>query len=100
MAAFAVHQSVEKALKAAIVDLRRQIPPRTHDLVELGRHLAVPEGVSAALRRLNPHYAVSRDPDAANGVPAEQYDRELAEELLALGERVRAWVRSELTTRP
>lgn len=56
--------------------------------------------MAAALRRLNAHYAVSRDPDAANGVPAEQYDRELAEELLALGERVRAWVRSELTTRP
>ena len=96
MVAFNVHQAVEKILKAAVVELRREIPPRTHNLVELGRLLGVPEDIAALLRRLNPEYTISRYPDAANGIPAEQYDAERADELLHMGERVIEWTRSAL----
>lgn len=98
LVAFLAHQAAEKALKAAAIELLRQPPPRTHDLTELARVLDVPAVVAAATRRLNPHYAVSRYPDAANGVPAEQYDGTIARELLDACEEVMAWVDSALTT--
>ncbi len=81
-AAFACHQAVEKWLKGAVIELRRALPPKTHNLVELGRVLEVPEEVMSELRLLNPEYATSRSPDAANGVPAENYDKRRASMLL------------------
>jgi HEPN domain-containing protein len=35
---------------------------------------------------------ISRYPDAANGIPAQNYDRSRAEELVGLAERVERWV--------
>jgi HEPN domain-containing protein len=96
-AAFACHQAVEKWLKGAIIHLRRTLPPKTHNLVELGRVLEVPEDVMSDLRLLNPEYATSRYPDAANGVPAENYDERRANMLLQAAERVQRWVTSALT---
>ncbi|MDR7551298.1 MAG: HEPN domain-containing protein, partial [Armatimonadota bacterium] len=66
-------------------------------LVELGRVLAVPEEVLSDLRLLNPEYATSRYPDAANGVPAENYDERRATALLQAAERVQRWVTEALT---
>ncbi len=79
-------------LKGVWIHLKRAAPPRHHDLVDLGTELGVSEPVRAALRRLNPEYVVSRYPDAANGVPAENYDVELALELVSHAERVERWV--------
>ncbi len=98
-AAFACHQAVEKWLKGAIIELRRTLPPKTHSLVELGRVLGVPEEVMSDLRLLNPEYATSRYPDAANGIPAENYDERRATLLLDAAERVQRWVTSALTGR-
>jgi HEPN domain-containing protein len=96
-AAFACHQAVEKWLKGAVIHLRRTLPPKTHNLVELGRVLEVPEAVMSDLRLLNPEYATSRYPDAANGVPAENYDERRASMLLEAAQRVQRWVTSALT---
>ncbi len=98
-AAFSCHQAAEKWLKGAVIELRRTLPPKTHNLIELGRLLEVPEEVMSDLRLLNPEYAASRYPDAANGVPAENYDARKAGMLLEAAERVRAWVTSALTGR-
>ncbi|MDR7521223.1 MAG: HEPN domain-containing protein [Armatimonadota bacterium] len=98
-AAFACHQAAEKWLKGAIIELRRSMPPKTHNLVELGRLLEVPEEVLSDLRLLNPEYATSRYPDAANGVPAENYDERRASTLLEAAERVHQWVTAALTGR-
>lgn len=84
-------------MKGAIIELQRQLPPKTHNLVELGRTLGVPEDVMSDLRLLNPEYATSRYPDAANGVPAENYDLRKARQLLEAAERVQQWVTSALT---
>ncbi len=97
--AFGCHQAAEKWLKAAVIELRRTLPPKTHNLVELGRLLEVPEEVMSDLRLLNPEYAASRYPDAANGVPAENYDDRKARLLLEAAERVHRWVTSALTGR-
>lgn len=96
-AAFACHQAADKWLKGAIIELQRRLPPKTHNLVELGRALGVPEDVLSDLRLLNPEYATSRYPDAANGVPAENYDLRKAQHLLEATERVKRWVTSALT---
>lgn len=48
---------------------------------------------------MNPEYAASRYPDAANGVPAENYDERKARLLLEAAERVHRWVTSALTGR-
>lgn len=73
------------------------MPPKTHNLVELGRLLNVPEEVLSDLRLLNPEYVTSRCPDAANGVPADNYDERRAAMLLEAAERVHRWVTSALT---
>ncbi len=93
-AAFHAHQAAEKALKALIIELRREVPPRIHNLIALARHLGIDdEDILEALRRLNPHYRISRYPDAANGVPMEVYSESIASELLELAERVVAWAK-------
>ncbi len=91
-AAFHSHQAAEMLLKGLWIHVKRAAPPRFHNLVELGAEVGAPEPVLAALRRLNPEYVVSRYPDAANGIPAENYDRARAEDLCALAERVEQWV--------
>jgi len=72
-AAFQCHQAVEKALKAAHIELQRAMSPKTYNLLDLARPLGPPPEVMSALRLLNPEFAVSRYPDAANGIPAEMY---------------------------
>ncbi len=95
--AFACHQAVEKAMKAAFIERKRRMPPKTHDLLELARRLGAPEPVLSEVRLINPEYAVSRYPDAANGVPAEMYDERKAKLLLEATEKVWQWVTSVLT---
>lgn len=94
--AFFSHQTAEMLLKGLWIQVKRSAAPRFHDLVQLGSEFQAPEDVRAALRRLNAEYVVSRYPDAANGVPAENYDRERAAELLLLAERVDAWISGTL----
>lgn len=99
-AAFHAHQAAEKALKAAIVELRRELPPHIHNLVRLADILGIrDEEILEALRRLNPHYRVARYPDAANGVPMEVYSEAIASELVLLAERVVSWVREAIASR-
>lgn len=90
--AFHCHQAAEMLLKGLWIHRKRSAPPRFHDLVQLGADLEVPDDVIAALRRLNPEYVIARYPDAANGVPAQNYDRARAEELVVLAARVESWV--------
>jgi HEPN domain-containing protein len=90
--AFHCHQAAEMLLKGLWIHRKRSAAPRFHDLVQLGADLEVPDDVIAALRRLNPEYVIARYPDAANGVPAQNYDRARAEELVVLAARVESWV--------
>ena len=96
-AAFHAHQAAEKALKAAIIVVRRELPPRIYNLLELARILGIEdEELLEALRRLNPHYRIARYPDAANGVPMEVYSENIASELVSLAEQVVAWTKKTI----
>lgn len=96
-ATFHAHQAAESALKAVWLHAASALAPRTHRLMDLAEMVTAPPEVVAACRRLNPHYAGSRYPDAANGNPADNYDEALARELLANAERVMAWCLEQLS---
>lgn len=99
LGAFACHQAIEKAMKAAYIQMKRSMPPKTHNLLELAKELDAPETFISDARLLNPEYAVSRYPDAANGVPVEMYDESKAKFLLEVTERLWQWVISVLTSK-
>lgn len=96
-AAFYSHQAAEKVLKAVIIEKLRLLPPKTHNLIELMNRIADAgidiNEVADDLRDLNPHYLVSRYPDAANGVPSEVYSRRMAENCVNSAARVVEWAR-------
>jgi HEPN domain-containing protein len=83
-ALFAAHQAVEKAIKAAYMELRRERAPRTHDLVELyrGLGLTLPEDLIEALSELTPYYAVARYPNAGLEKPWKGISAGLARRLV------------------
>jgi hypothetical protein len=94
VAAFLAQQAVEKYLEGVWMVLKREGPPRTHSLTELGDALAVPPETRRHLVYLNPDYTTARYPDAANGVPYEVYDRPTAEAKVRAAEGAFAWLRS------
>jgi len=95
-AAFHSHQAAEKALKTLIIERLRVSPPKTHNLLTLSEALkgVVDLGeVLDDLKDLNPHYLVSRYPDAANGVPSEVYSKRMAEACLSMARGVVEWAK-------
>ena len=96
LCAFFCQQAVEKGLKALWIYQHKEMPPKTHDLTELASHLDAPGRFGTALLELNPLFATTRYPDAANGVPARMYNEEIARARLRDAEEVMAWCRSEL----
>jgi HEPN domain-containing protein len=96
LCAFFCQQAVEKALKALWIYRRKEMAPKIHDITELAARLDAPGRLHTALKELNPLFATTRYPDAANGVPARMYDQSIAQERLGDAEEVMAWCRSEL----
>ncbi|MDI6701480.1 MAG: HEPN domain-containing protein [Methanothermobacter wolfeii] len=94
--AFLSQQAAEKSLKALYIHKKRASPGSTHSLIFLANELNVPEEFMSGLRKLNPDFIITRYPDAAQGLPYELYDREIAEERLEIAGRVMEWVRKEL----
>ncbi len=89
-ALFAAHQAVEKALKAAIMVLKRARPPRTHDLTRLLAELdiEIPRELATAVSELSPYYTAARYPNAGLERPWEAISRETAERLVGAARRV------------
>ena len=98
VAAFLAQQAVEKFLKAAWMGVLRRDQPHSHSLLELARPFEMPAGLGPRLAYLNLDYTVARYPDAANGVPFEQYDRATADEKLAIAGEAFRWIESLFAT--
>lgn len=98
-AAFFCQQAAEKGLKALHIEIRKASSGPGHSLVFLGRELGAPKELLTFLRELNPEYIVSRYPDAANGLPHENYDETIATRLIAGVEGVHRWI-EDLISRP
>lgn len=101
MSCFNSQQSVEKALKAAILAATITSPPRTHVIREL---IAKAESMGLILEKriknLDSYYMMARYPDAIAGesAPYELYDREEAQEVLALAKDALASIRDWMET--
>ena len=74
LCAFLCHQAALKYLKGFIIETKKKLPQKTHDLVSLGKEAEVEAKILTRLRTLNPHFKISRYPDAANGIPCHNYD--------------------------
>ena len=97
VAAFLSEQATEKYLKGAFLEIHSAPALRTHYLMQLGQELGAPESVLKDLAYLTPDYTISRYPNAANAVPYEIYDQELAENKVAAARRIIQWLRTLMT---
>lgn len=94
--AFLSQQSVEKGLKALYIHQKKQLPDKTHNLLSLARAVTVPKEMFGSLRALNPDFVTTRYPDAANGIPADIFDKEIAQDHLKKAEEMVDWIREML----
>jgi HEPN domain-containing protein len=94
-AVFFAQQVAEKALKALYLHRLNESPYR-RNLVVLANQVAAPPAVLHACRALNPAYTTTRYVDAANGVPADMFDADAANQALCDADTVSAWVLAEL----
>ncbi len=96
-APFYAHQACEKLLKALYIETNKDMPPKTHSLIELGKSVKVSKNVLNNLRDLNPEYVVSRYPDATYGVPSELYTQEKSRKNLRKAKEVITWIRARMS---
>jgi len=89
-ALFASQQAVEKAMKAAYIVLKRERPPRTHDLMELhsGLGTRLSEDLTETLSELTPYYSVARYPNAGLEKPWLGISKSLARRLVEASKRI------------
>ena len=93
---FFCHQAVEKAMKAAIVQNLRELPPRSHNLTELCDALDMPRKFRAFFMELTPEYVITRYPDAAGGPIESLYDGHISRRILDRTKEVLSWVSKRL----
>jgi len=89
-ALFATHQAVEKALKAAIMALKKKRPPKTHDLTRLLAltELKLERELEIGISELSPYYIIARYPNAGLERPWESISKETAQRLIEIAEKL------------
>ena len=93
---FFSQQAAEKLLKAAWILQKRELPPKTHNLVMMARNLGAPERIIDEAAELSPEYFLTRYPNVDVGIPEEIYTRLSAERHLKAAEAVREWTETLL----
>ncbi len=94
-AVFFAQQAAEKALKAVLIG-RLHKEPRGHNLIIFANDLNAPLDVMNAAAELNLEFLASRNPEHAEGVPAQMYDLASANLHVEAGQRVTDWSRTML----
>ncbi|MBW2039165.1 MAG: HEPN domain-containing protein [Deltaproteobacteria bacterium] len=83
IAAFLAHQSIEKLLKAMFAIKGKKVP-KTHYIDELAQELKLEAKLINDISELTIDYTFSRYPDVAEGVPYEEYTKEIAQEKVTI----------------
>jgi HEPN domain-containing protein len=87
---FFSQQAAEKALKAASASVHTR-SPKGHNLIHIANTLNAPVEIMNASAELNSEFLLARNPDAAEGVPAQMYDRASARLHLRCAQDVVEW---------
>ena len=90
---FFSQQAAEKALKAAVVD-RQHRNPKGHNLVQIANSLDAPVDIMNAAAELNPEFLMTRQPETAEGVPAQMYDKAAARLHLRCAQEILDWAKA------
>ncbi len=91
---FLCHETIEKGLKALYIERERRLPPRSHDLLRLATTVEVPSQFGEVISEVDSSYILTRYPDAAEGVPAETYERDEAAHVLRRTKEVFEWIQT------
>ena len=92
---FLSHQAVEKGLKAFCLKKLGEMP-QTHSIIYLAKIMSAPSELMSGIRDLNPEYLITRYPDMAGGLPAENYDKEIADKHLETAKKVFLWLEKQI----
>lgn len=90
LAAFMSQQSVEKALKALLIQKTEDFP-KIHDLTKLAKMVDAPVKIVELCAKINPAYIASRYPDIAR-----KYSKKECSELLKYAKQVLEWTKKNL----
>lgn len=96
-ACFNAQQAAEKALKA-LAFFRGADLVKSHSLVTIAKDLKLNGELATFASKLDLYYLTARYPDALpeNAVPAENFDRTMAQEALRMAEKFLVRVKEEL----
>ena len=89
-------QSAEKALKALFIKKFNKMPEKTHDLIKLGKKVAIPEKYLEALYELNPEWIPARYPDASATTPFRDYDEASAKLHFQKAKEIVQWTKKQI----
>ncbi len=93
--AFFAQQAAEMVLRAAVIQKQQKVP-RGHNLISMAGALSAPAQVNNAASELNPTFLSTRNPEAVDGVPAQNFDRKSARFYLRCAQTIVDWVKSDL----
>lgn len=87
-------------LKAFVMNLFKIRSLTTHNITELimkvSQKIKVPADLLSKARYLTPHYMISRYPDAAAGVPYQNYDENISKTCIEYPEDILKWAKNNL----
>jgi len=89
-------QVAEKGLKALYIARKQNLPPKTHDLVELCRLTKASETITRTAGRLTIVYLPSHYPGVAPVIPVKFYGLEKAQTHLAEAQEILTWVQKQI----
>ena len=90
---FFSQQAAEKALKAAAIDNLQRLP-KSHNLIQMANALGAPIEVMNAAADLNPEFLATRNPENADGVPSQNYDKRSARTHIRAAQTIIDWIKS------
>jgi HEPN domain-containing protein len=93
---FMSHMALEKALKALVTEETQQLPPRTHNLIDLAQRaqVALSQEQQDFLGKINNTSVVVRYPDDLSAM-VSQYPEAIARDYLERTKELILWVRQD-----
>jgi HEPN domain-containing protein len=92
------HQVIEKGLKGLHIEQKSELAPRSHDLAKLARAVGLSKEFEPIIDEIDSDYLASRYPDAAEGIPAENFGEAEADSVLKRTKEVFLWIQNQSTS--